>query len=111
MARSVSFYRDVLELPLKFETPHWTEFATDGATIALHLSDGPGNDPASAGHTTAGRCRPGFCVENLDTFHQNMADAEVVCIQEPRETFGSQIAQYVDPDGLVFSVSEERKDR
>jgi lactoylglutathione lyase len=110
MERSVSFYRDVLELPLKFETTHWTEFATDGATIALHLSDGAENDPASPGHTAAGRCRPGFCVQSLDDFHRKMANAEVVCIQEPKETFGSLIAQYLDPDGLAFSVSEERID-
>ena len=28
MNRSVSFYRDVLGLPLRFESPEWTEFAT-----------------------------------------------------------------------------------
>ena len=28
MKRSVSFYRDVLDIPLKFESPEWTEFAT-----------------------------------------------------------------------------------
>jgi hypothetical protein len=32
--------RDVLGLPLKFESPRWTEFATDGATLALHASEG-----------------------------------------------------------------------
>ncbi|MFQ5630242.1 MAG: VOC family protein [bacterium] len=31
MKRAASFYRDVLGLPLKFESPVWTEFATDGA--------------------------------------------------------------------------------
>ena len=110
MERSVSFYRDVLELPLKFETSHWTEFATEGATIALHLGDGANPDSDNQDQTTAGRCRPGCCVQNLDDFHQRMADAGVVCIQEPRETFGSRIAQFLDPDGLAFSVSEERID-
>ena len=40
MKRSVSFYRDVLGLPPKFESPGWTEFATEGATLALHLAEG-----------------------------------------------------------------------
>jgi catechol 2,3-dioxygenase-like lactoylglutathione lyase family enzyme len=31
MSRSVAFYRDVIGLPLRFESPHWTEFATEGA--------------------------------------------------------------------------------
>ena len=41
MGRSVAFYRDVLGLPLKFETPHWTEFATDGATLAQVVAAQP----------------------------------------------------------------------
>ena len=39
MQRAVAFYRDVLGLPLRFESPHWTEFATEGASLALHLAD------------------------------------------------------------------------
>jgi catechol 2,3-dioxygenase-like lactoylglutathione lyase family enzyme len=31
MNRSVSFCRDVVGLPLKFESPEWTEFSTEGA--------------------------------------------------------------------------------
>jgi hypothetical protein len=34
----------------------------------------------------------------------------VPCGQEPTETFGSKIAQYIDPDGLVFSVAEAKLD-
>lgn len=30
MKRAVSFYRDVIGLPLRFESPGWTEFATEG---------------------------------------------------------------------------------
>ena len=39
MKRSVAFYRDVIGLPLKFDSPEWSEFATEGATLALHRSD------------------------------------------------------------------------
>ncbi|MGH9781661.1 MAG: VOC family protein, partial [Candidatus Acidiferrales bacterium] len=28
MGRAVKFYRDVIGLPLKFESPGWSEFAT-----------------------------------------------------------------------------------
>jgi lactoylglutathione lyase len=108
MGRSVAFYRDVLGLPLKFESPAWTEFATEGATLALHAGDGPSperNDPQS---TLAGRCRPGLAVADLAAFHARMIEHSVPCVQEPRETFGVRIAQYADPDGLVISVSEER---
>ena len=109
MKRSVSFYRDVIGLPLKFESTHWTEFATDGATLALHVSDVPGSDAADSEDLPAGRCRPGISVPNLDEFHQKMADHNVPCIQEPKEIFGAKLAQYLDPDGLSFSVGEERR--
>ena len=41
MKRSVAFYRDVIGLPLKFDSPEWSEFATEGATLALHRSEEP----------------------------------------------------------------------
>ncbi len=109
MKRSVSFYRDVIGLPLKFESSHWTEFATDGATLALHASDVPGSDAVDSKGLPAGRCRPGLSVPDLDEFHQKMADHDVRCIQEPKEIFGTKLAQYLDPDGLSFSVGEERR--
>jgi lactoylglutathione lyase len=105
MARAVTFYRDIVGLPLRFESPAWTEFATDGATLALHC--------ASASVTTddgerefAGRCRPGFRVPDLDAFHNRMIEHDVRCLQEPKTVFGTRIAQYADPDGLVFSVGQ-----
>ena len=110
MARSVAFYRDVIGMPLKFESPGWTEFKTDGATWALHNSDG-GADNANCQQTeSAGHCRPGFQVPNLDEFHSRMVEYNVPCAQEPTETFGARIAQYIDPDGMVFSVGEATAD-
>lgn len=111
MKRSVAYYRDVLGMPLKFESSEWTEFATEGATLALHKSDGPNPDGDDAELEPAGRSRPGFQVPNLDDFHQKMVEQDVPCLQEPEELFGARIAQYVDPDGLAISVSEERRGR
>ena len=45
MTRAVRFYRDTLGLLLRFESPHWTEFATDGATLALHDAGEPVRNP------------------------------------------------------------------
>ena len=108
MSRSVAFYRDVIGLPLRFESPHWTEFVTEGATVALHASEGPGSrdDPEKV---PAGRCRPGFRVGDLDAFHNRMMEMKVPCIQKPTNDFGARLAQYLDPDGLGISVGEERR--
>ncbi len=105
MKRSVAFYRDVFGLPLKFESPGWTEFATAGATLALHAA---GSAADGSGSESAGRCRPGFSVPNLDEFHKQLVAQNIPCLQPPKEVFGVRIAQYQDPDGLGISVSQER---
>jgi lactoylglutathione lyase len=108
MSRAVSFYRDVLGLSLRFETSHWSEFATGGATLALHLTAVPAPAGGNPHDESAGRCRPGFSVENLDEFHARMLERNVTWLHEPRQVFGARIAQYLDPDGLVVTVSERR---
>jgi lactoylglutathione lyase len=105
MSRSIAFYRDVIGLPLKFDSPEWSEFITEGATLALHRAEHPADADADA-TLPAGRCRPGFTVHDLDEFHSRMLEHNVVCTQQPKDLFGSRMAQYVDPDGLVLSVSE-----
>ena len=107
MKRSVAFYRDVMGLPLKFDSPEWSEFATDGATLALHRAELPA-PPNQEAELPAGHCRPGLGVRDLDAFHVRMTEHNVVCTQQPKDLFGARIAQYLDPDGLAISVSEER---
>jgi len=102
MPRAIAFYQSVVGLPLKFQSPHWTEFVSEGATLALHLADDDDKP---------GSCRPGFNVPDLDAFHRKMIESKVRCVQEPKDVFGSRVAQYVDPDGLAFSVGEERRGR
>ena len=38
MSAGVSFYRETLRLPLRFSSPHWSEFDTGATTLALHPS-------------------------------------------------------------------------
>ena len=109
MKRSVAFYRDVVGLPLRFETPDWTEFATDGATLALHAAEAPATGADDPLRVPPARCRPGLGVADLDAFHRRMVEHNVTCVQEPKEMFGARIAQYLDPDGLAISVSEARR--
>jgi catechol 2,3-dioxygenase-like lactoylglutathione lyase family enzyme len=47
MDRSVEFYRDKLGIPLKFQSPEWTEFATGATTLALHGGGIPAEGPPS----------------------------------------------------------------
>jgi lactoylglutathione lyase len=96
MGRSVAFYRDTIRLPLKFESPHWTEFATGDTTLALHLA----NDDHPAG-----TAQIGLGVADIDIFHADAGSAGVVFTSPPVEQFGSLIAKFEDPDGAECSVS------
>lgn len=108
MKRSVAFYRDVVGLSLKFDSPEWSEFATEGATLALHRAESAAVSRDGDEHPP-GTCRPGLSVRDLDAFHARMIEHNVICIQQPKDLFGSKIAEYLDPDGLEISVSEERR--
>jgi lactoylglutathione lyase len=108
MRRSTAFYRDTLGLPLRFDSPGWTEFATEGATLALHAAEAADSRTGGADETPAGQCQPGFGVADLDAFHRRMTEHGVACIEAPKSIFGARIARYRDPDGLAISVSEVR---
>jgi len=96
MDRAVSFYRDVLGLPLKFQSPGWSEFATGDTTLALH--------PASE-KNPAGSVELGFKVADLDRFHQEMSAKGVQFSMPPtKQDFGGSLAQFVDSEGARCSV-------
>jgi len=110
MKLSVGFCKNVLGLTLKFETAEWSEFATEGATIALHKSEVKNSIEEDPKIVAAGKCRPGLSVSNLDDFHKQMIENNVKCLQEPKEVFGAGIAQFLDPESLAISVSGQRRD-
>ncbi len=99
MDRAVKFYRDVIGLPLKFQSPGWSEFATGEVTLALH--------PASA-KNPAGKMEMGFSVPDLGQFHTEMRGKGVEFPMPPtKQEFGAMLAQFVDSEGAHISVSGE----
>jgi lactoylglutathione lyase len=106
MDRSVAFYRDVLGLPLRYPSPKWSEFATEGVTLALHLADTPDTTPHAHASMPAGHCQFGLTVADLDAFHAEMTAKGVACLQPPKSEAFGRLAIYTDPDGLPFSVTD-----
>ena len=91
MDRAVTFYRDVLGLPLKFASPDWTEFSTGETTLALH--------PASE-KNPAGKVEIGFEVENMPHFYQEMRAKGVNFSQAPKpQEYGGTLALFQDSEG------------
>ena len=96
MKRAVAFYRDELGLPLKFESPEWSEFATGPTTLALHC--------ASAEHA-AGTVQLGFGVADARAFHQEKSAAGLKFTRLPKSEHGAVLASFVDSEGAECSVS------
>ena len=109
MTRSIKFYRDVLGLPLKFESKDWSEFITGTTTIALH----GGGKPALAsmnkqGELLAGTCTLGFSVEDLNHAYNELKARGANFVMAPTKREGERIhlAVCVDPDGLPISIAQ-----
>ncbi|HYL35599.1 MAG TPA: VOC family protein [Bryobacteraceae bacterium] len=97
MDRAVTFYRDVLGLPLKFQSPGWSEFATGETTLALH--------PASQ-KNPAGTVELGFVVPDLQKYHEDMIARGVQFTMPPtKQDFGGLLAQFADSEGGHCSVA------
>ncbi|HEV2313857.1 MAG TPA: VOC family protein [Candidatus Acidoferrales bacterium] len=97
MDRAVKFYRDIIGLPLKFQSSGWSEFETGETTLGLH--------PASE-KNRAGKCEVGFNVENLQSFYEQLRAKGVVFSMPPKkQDFGGTLAQFVDSEGAHVSIS------
>jgi len=106
MQRSVEFYRDLIGLQLKFQSPEWTEFATGQTTFALH-GGGTARQYQDTGDQSkaAGSCSIGFTVEDVDKTYDEMTAKGLTFVMPPsqREGEGIKLAIAIDPDGLPIS--------
>ena len=99
MEKSIKFYRDVLELPIKNTSSEWVEFFSSGTVVALHPSK-------SKSRTKNSGVLVGFMVSNLETVAKNLKDKKVEFFKEPKEESFGKHAIIVDPDGHLISIAE-----
>jgi lactoylglutathione lyase len=109
MSRSVAFYRDTLGLPVKFESPGWSEFETGPTTLALHgVASGGGSGGVAPAGPEAGTCSLGFSVESLDATYSELQKRGARFVLPPTEQTneGIRLAVCIDPDSLAISFAE-----
>jgi catechol 2,3-dioxygenase-like lactoylglutathione lyase family enzyme len=99
MNRAVAFYRDEIGLPLKFQSPEWSEFITGPTTLALHI--------ASPQHP-AGTVQLGFGVADAKAFHAAKS-GHLKFTRPPTEELDVVLTTFVDVDGAENSISSPRK--
>ena len=109
MDKSVEFYRDKLGIPLKFQSPEWTEFQTGDTTLALHAGGVPRSGPPVGDPSKqAGACSFGFNVEDIDATYQELQAKGIRFVMPPtqRDQEGIKLAVALDPDGLPISFAQ-----
>jgi len=109
MQASVEFYRDKLGIPLKFQSPDWTEFQTGATTLALHGGGVVGTTPPTGDPTKhAGSCSIGFNVNDVDKTYEELKAKGIRFVMPPtqREGEGIKLAVGLDPDGLPIAFAQ-----
>lgn len=99
MDKSMKFYRDVLELPVKNTSAEWVEFFSSGTVLALHPSK-------NKTRTKNSGVLVGFMVSNLESVAQKLKDKNVEFFKKPKEESFGKHAIIVDPDGHLISIAE-----
>jgi predicted enzyme related to lactoylglutathione lyase len=97
MDKAIGFYRDSLGLPLKFQSPDWSELVMGPTTLAPHRPS-PENP--------AGKVQLGFHVPDLQAFYREMTAKGFVFTQPPTLEAGSRLARFLDSEGTEFSVGQ-----
>ena len=99
MDRSVAFYRDVLGLTLRYQTPYWSELDIGGVKLGLHPA---GNNLAVDPRTGISF---GFYVTGIDDVLAGIVSRGGEIAHRSEEEFGTLV--YVrDPDGYNIQICQ-----
>jgi lactoylglutathione lyase len=101
MEKSIKFYSETLELPIKTRSKDWTEFFNNDTVLALH--------PAPKKKTilkTGSGTLVGFEVTDLDSTVKKLKERRVKFFKRPKEEPFGQHAIVQDPDGHLISIAE-----
>ncbi|MBV8890970.1 MAG: VOC family protein [Acidobacteria bacterium] len=96
MERAIAFYRQVLGLPLKFQTDQYSEFQTEGAVLALEQREQViATGPAFT-----------FPTANIRRDREGLQKAGVNFWQDLREESYGWVMMIEDSEGNIFEIVE-----
>jgi len=98
MKKSIDFYKDILGLPLKYQSEEWTEFFSNGTTLALRSSKERQKTKSAPTMLT------GFMINDLDSTVKRLKEKKVKFFKEPREEPFGKHAIFEDPDDHLISI-------
>jgi len=98
MNKSVQFYKEILNIPLKKKSDEWTEFFNKETVLALHPAKNK-EKVKSGQHILVG-----FSASDFDQTMRNLQDKKVIFFKKPREEGFGKHAIIEDPDGHLISI-------
>ncbi len=98
MKKSIEFYKGILDLPLKHQSEDWTEFFSNGTTLALRLAKKKEKTKAAL------TILVGFMVNDLDIAVKRLKEKKVKFVKEPKEEPFGKHAIFEDPDEHMISI-------
>jgi lactoylglutathione lyase len=101
MEKSIRFYSDILELPVKSRAKDWTEFFKNDTVLALH----PAPKKKKTLKTGSG-ILVGFEVTDLDSTVKKLKEKRVKFFKKPKEEPFGKHAIVQDPDGHLISIAQ-----
>lgn len=99
MDRAVAFYKDVMGLEVRSQSPGWSELGYGDTTVALHGGGDVEYRPTGLG----------FTVADIEGACQEVARGGGRVVKAPSDREGEPIklAQVADPEGNGFSLTQE----
>jgi len=101
MEKSIKFYNEILELPIKTKSKDWTEFFNKDTVLALH----PAPKKKSILRAGSGTL-VGFEVSDLNSTVEKLKQKRVKFFKKPKEESFGKHAIVQDPDGHLISIAE-----
>ena len=100
MEKSVKFYSDILELPIKTRSKDWTEFFNNDTVLALHPASKRSKLNPGSGILV------GFEVSDLGLTMKKLKERKVKFFKKPKEEPFGKHAIVQDPDGHLISIAQ-----
>lgn len=100
MSRAVAFYRDVLGLPVRFESPYWAEFDVAGFTLGLQFV-GEADTPGQGGATLD------FEVNEIAPAIARLEAQGAAFVATVLDQPFGKLAKFRDPDGNLLGLFEQ----
>ena len=101
MEKSIKFYSDILELPVKTRSKDWTEFFNNDTVLALHHAPEKKKTQKTGSGTLVG-----FEVTDLDSTVKRLKEKRVKFFKRPKDEPFGRHAIVQDPDGHLISIAE-----